>query len=150
MGYGSLSGKVIFIEASNCIEYLRYLSYLPTNFRKVVAWWFRPRAPNPFEEDSTKPREDYVHDQKVRDAVIKQGFNIKNVPSDLDAVIVGSGIGGLVTAALMSKAGKKVLVLEQHDQAGKLKILTIRVPLSGWGVLGKTKLALIHSIEPDL
>ena len=98
------------------------LSYLPTKFRKVVAWWFRPRAPNPFEEDSTKPREDYVHDQKVRDAVIKQGFNIKNVPSDLDAVVVGSGIGGLVTAALMSKAGKKVLVLEQHDQAGKLKL----------------------------
>ena len=86
----------------------------------------------------------------MRDAVIKQGFNIKSVPSDLDAVIVGSGIGGLVTAALMSKAGKKVLVLEQHDQAGKLKILTIRVPLSGWGVLGKTKLALIHWIEPDL
>ena len=120
MGYGSLSGKVTFVKASNYIEYLIYLSYLPTKFRKVVAWWFRPRAPNPFEEDSTKPREDYVHDQKVRDAVIKQGFNIKNVPSDLDAVIVGSGIGGLVTAALMSKAGKKVLVLEQHDQAGKL------------------------------
>ena len=58
----------------------------------------------------------------MRDAVIKQGFNIKNVPSDLDAVIVGSGIGGLVTAALMSKAGKKVLVLEQHDQAGKLNL----------------------------
>jgi all-trans-retinol 13,14-reductase len=28
------------------------------------------------------------------------------------------GIGSLVTAAIMARAGKKVLVLEQHDQAG--------------------------------
>jgi all-trans-retinol 13,14-reductase len=40
------------------------------------------------------------------------------VPENLDAIIIGSGIGGLSTAALLAKAGKKVLVLEQHDQAG--------------------------------
>ena len=32
--------------------------------------------------------------------------------------MVGSGIGGMTTAVLMAKVGKKVLVLEQHDQAG--------------------------------
>ena len=32
--------------------------------------------------------------------------------------MVGSGIGGLTTAAILAKSGKKVLVLEQHDQAG--------------------------------
>ena len=50
--------------------------------------------------------------------IIKQNYNADKVPSDLDAIVVGSGPGGLVTAAIMAKAGKRVLVLEQHDQAG--------------------------------
>ena len=40
------------------------------------------------------------------------------MPENLDAIVIGSGIGGLSVAALLSRAGKKVLVLEQHDQAG--------------------------------
>lgn len=43
---------------------------------------------------------------------------MKQVPKDLDVIIIGSGIGGLSTAALLAKQGKKVLVLEQHDIAG--------------------------------
>lgn len=41
------------------------------------------------------------------------------VPADLDAIVVGSGIGGMSTAAIMAKAGKRVLVLEQHDQVSQ-------------------------------
>lgn len=46
------------------------------------------------------------------------GFSQKKVPSDLDVIVIGSGIGGLSCAAILAKTGKKVLVLEQHDQAG--------------------------------
>ena len=33
---------------------------------------------------------------------------------DYDTIIIGSGLGGLTTAATLSKKGKKVLVIEQH------------------------------------
>jgi all-trans-retinol 13,14-reductase len=35
-----------------------------------------------------------------------------------DAIVIGSGMSGLTTAALLSRRGWRVLVLEQHDVAG--------------------------------
>lgn len=57
-------------------------------------------------------------DQVKRDAVLRNSFSPEKVPDGLDAIVIGSGLGGLTAGSLLSKAGKKVLVLEQHDQAG--------------------------------
>lgn len=48
----------------------------------------------------------------------KQGFSIKAASGVWDVIVIGSGVGGLTTAAVLSKEGKRVLVLEQHDVAG--------------------------------
>lgn len=71
-----------------------------------------------FTEKCLRPPAPLIHDSKERNERLKKGFRLDRVPAALDAVVIGSGIGGLTAAALLSKAGKKVLVLEQHDQAG--------------------------------
>ena len=45
-------------------------------------------------------------------------YSIKKVPANLDAIVIGSGIGGLSCAAFLSRVGWKVLVLEKHYVAG--------------------------------
>jgi all-trans-retinol 13,14-reductase len=39
-------------------------------------------------------------------------------PGEYDAIVIGSGMGGMTAAALLSKIGLKVLVLEQHYVPG--------------------------------
>ncbi|EAR01455.1 phytoene desaturase family protein [Maribacter sp. HTCC2170] len=48
-----------------------------------------------------------------------QTYKRKPVLADsYDTIIIGSGMGGLTTAAILSKEGQKVLVLERHYTAG--------------------------------
>ncbi len=79
---------------------------------QIFRWWVQSQPLNPFKHDARIPRKPYVHDQKKRDAVIKQSFSKDKVPDGLDAIIIGSGAGAMTTGAIMSKAGKRVLLLE--------------------------------------
>lgn len=45
-------------------------------------------------------------------------YRPKRLDGQYDAIVIGSGIGGLTTAASLSEMGQKVLVLEQHYTAG--------------------------------
>lgn len=82
------------------------------------SYWYLFGRPSPFTLESVRPPEPYEMDQKKRDKVLKQGFTKEKIPDNLDAIVIGSGIGGMTAAATMAKLGKRVLVLEQHDVAG--------------------------------
>ena len=45
-------------------------------------------------------------------------YNSSIINETYDAIIIGSGIGGLCTAALLAMQGKRILVLEKHFKIG--------------------------------
>lgn len=51
---------------------------------------------------------------------IGRRYRAGRVDKDYDVIVIGSGIGGLTSAACLSAMGKKVIVLEQHYTAGGL------------------------------
>jgi len=57
---------------------------------------------------------------KLKASTIRIGrrYRANRLDAHYDAVVIGSGIGGLTTAALLSEQGWKVCVLEQHYTAG--------------------------------
>ena len=82
-------------------------------------WILKPRCKNPFcTDDIWVKHQPLVKDLKKREEVLKQPFSEEKIPDNLDAIVIGSGIGGLTVAAILSRTGKRVLVLEKHDQAG--------------------------------
>ncbi|KAG2381945.1 hypothetical protein C9374_005737 [Naegleria lovaniensis] len=58
------------------------------------------------------------HAKKKKSKFNKNPFKKENLAQDYDIIIIGSGISGLSCGSVLSKAGKKVLILEQHKIAG--------------------------------
>ena len=50
--------------------------------------------------------------------MIQSYKRVTDLENDYDAIVIGSGMGSLTSAALLSKEGKKVLILEKHYVAG--------------------------------
>ncbi|XP_062601490.1 all-trans-retinol 13,14-reductase-like [Saccostrea cucullata] len=111
-------GKVLKYLADN--PYILGIIFLLYVFIFAMSVLFSGPKPgrNPFSAKHVKPVEELVSDQKKRDQILKQRFKSHKVPENLDTIIIGSGIGGLEVGVLLARAGKRVLVLEQHDQAG--------------------------------
>lgn len=49
---------------------------------------------------------------------VKGFYDKSKLQSRYDAIVIGSGVGGLVCGAFLAKANKKVLILEQHSMPG--------------------------------
>ncbi len=49
---------------------------------------------------------------------LTKSYKQQKVEGNFDAIVIGSGMGGIATAAFMAKEGNKVLVLERHYTAG--------------------------------
>lgn len=73
---------------------------------------YKNQSPKKYNEIKEK------YDVKHSGEINRDRFNIKKIPENIDFIIIGSGISGLTTAGLLSRVGKKVLVLEQHYIAG--------------------------------
>ena len=96
--------RFIFLAASYCAWklycfYRKHYPYLPKQYRLLP-----PQSTTKLKKPKRNP--------------IRDGFTKRKIPTDLDVIVIGSGISGLTTAALLSRVGKKVLVLEQHYIAG--------------------------------
>ncbi|XP_073478305.1 all-trans-retinol 13,14-reductase [Aquarana catesbeiana] len=84
----------------------------------ILKSWLGSRGPNPLAKDTRRPPGPVAFDKAAKRKVIKNVFSTEKVPEKLDAIVIGSGIGGQGVAALLARVGKRVLVLEQLGKLG--------------------------------
>lgn len=81
-----------------------------------VYLYTRPKRAIPKGYRKVESVQQYIRNKNIK--IERNRFSKRKIPKDIDVIVVGSGIGGLTCAALLSRVGKKVLVLEQHYIAG--------------------------------
>jgi len=75
----------------------------------ILAVWLAPSPPTVSLDDPSLPgKRMWLNDK----------YTSSKVPSQLDTIIIGSGMSGLTAGALLARFGRRVVVLEQHDIAG--------------------------------
>lgn len=96
----SLTG---FMTLSGCIKTLAIILIV----LYALARWSAPPPP-----DTSAP-------SATRRTIITDRFHPSKLPKGkVDYIVIGSGMSGLTCAAILSRMGYKVLVLEQHDRCG--------------------------------
>ncbi|XP_045171991.2 all-trans-retinol 13,14-reductase-like [Mercenaria mercenaria] len=117
MGFSGIVTFANYLISNPWIFLLLFLLYCFIYALSILVSGPKPGR-NPFSVAHVRPPKPLVTDHTLRNKVLKQRFKVQRVPDNIDTIIIGSGIGGLSTAVLLGRAGYKVLVLEQHDQAG--------------------------------
>ena len=77
----------------------------------IAVWWF-------IKPPTVKKIRQYQGKDSNSNSIAKNRFIVSKVPRDIDVIIVGSGMGGMAAASILSKNNKKVVVLERHDKLG--------------------------------
>src|SRR2546422_886859 len=65
-----------------------------------------------------RPMEGAMSATSTHDSSYKRARAAGAFDTPFDAIVIGSGAGGMTTAALLACEGKRVLVLERHTTAG--------------------------------
>jgi phytoene dehydrogenase-like protein len=73
---------------------------------------------NAFVRQDTSIHRSTTHRQHHPWAILSARTVTDDVPSEVDVVVIGSGLAGLSCAALLSHCGKRTVVLESHDAPG--------------------------------
>jgi len=84
---------------------------------------------------------------KTKDHTISNEAS-RAIPRRFDAIVLGSGLGGLIAGALCARAGQRVLVLERNGTLGGAATVDRHDGLSIESSLGAGSSALIQAAPP--